>query len=162
LGSGSLVHRRIISPVKTAEFFSDRMSYIILKVSWFHIIVLNVHAPTEDKADDVKNSFYKELERVFDKFPKHHMKILLGDFNAKVGREDIFKPTIGNESLHKISKDNRVRVVNFATSKNFIVKSTMFPNCNIHKYILTYLDEKTHKKIDYILAERRHSSIRDV
>jgi hypothetical protein len=39
---------------------------------------------------------------VFDKFLKYHMKILLGDFNAKVGKEDIFKPTIGNESLHKI------------------------------------------------------------
>jgi hypothetical protein len=38
---------------------------------------------------------------VFDKFPKYHMKIL-GDFNAKLGREDIFKPTIGNECLHKV------------------------------------------------------------
>jgi hypothetical protein len=46
------------------------------------------------------------------------MKILLGDFNAKVGREDIFKPTIGNESSHEISNDNGVRVVIFATSKN--------------------------------------------
>jgi hypothetical protein len=46
------------------------------------------------------------------------MKILLGDFNAKVGREDIFKPTIGNESLHKNSNDNGVRIVNFATFKN--------------------------------------------
>jgi hypothetical protein len=45
------------------------------------------------------------------------MYILLGDFNAKVGREDIFKPTNGNESLHEISNDNGVRVVNFATSK---------------------------------------------
>ena len=43
------------------------------------------------------------------------MKILLGDFNAKVGRENIFKPTIGNESLHQESNDNEVRVVNFAT-----------------------------------------------
>jgi hypothetical protein len=43
------------------------------------------------------------------------MKILLGDFNAKVGREDIFKPIIGNESLHEATNDNRVRVVNFAT-----------------------------------------------
>jgi hypothetical protein len=43
------------------------------------------------------------------------MKTLLGDFNAKVGREEIFKPTIGNESLHEISNDNGVRVVNFAT-----------------------------------------------
>jgi hypothetical protein len=47
------------------------------------------------------------------------MKILLGDFNAKVGMEDIFKPTIGNESLHEISNDNGVRVVNFVTSKKF-------------------------------------------
>jgi hypothetical protein len=54
----------------------------------------------------VKDSFYEELERVFDKFPKYHMKILLGAFNAKVGREDIFKPIIGNESLHEISNDN--------------------------------------------------------
>jgi hypothetical protein len=53
------------------------------------------------------------------------MKILLGDFNAKVDREDVFKPTIGNESLHEISSDNGDRVVNFATSKNLNVKSTM-------------------------------------
>jgi hypothetical protein len=46
------------------------------------------------------------------------MKILLGDFNAKVGRENIFKPTIGNERLYENSKDNGVRIVNFATSKN--------------------------------------------
>jgi hypothetical protein len=68
----------------------------------------------------VKNihSFYEELELVFDKFPKYHMKILLGDFNAKVSKEDIFNPTIGNESLHEISNDNGVRLVKFATSKN--------------------------------------------
>jgi hypothetical protein len=37
---------------------------------WCHIIVLNVYAPTEGKIDDVKDSFYEELERVFDKFPE--------------------------------------------------------------------------------------------
>jgi hypothetical protein len=63
------------------------------------------------------------------------MKILIGDFNAKVGREDIFQPTIGNESLHEIINDNGVRVVKFATSKNLTVKSTMFPRRNIHKFI---------------------------
>jgi hypothetical protein len=66
----------------------------------------------------VKDTFYEELECVFDKFPKYHTKTLLGDFNAKVGKEDIFKPTTGNENLHKISNDNGVRLVNFATYKN--------------------------------------------
>jgi hypothetical protein len=44
----------------------------------------------QDKTDDVKGSFYEELERVFDTFLTYHTKILLRDFNAKVGREDIF------------------------------------------------------------------------
>jgi hypothetical protein len=74
-----------------------------------------VYAPTEDNDDDIKDIFYEELEQVFDQFPRYHMEILLGDFNAKVGREDIFKPIIGNKSLHEVSNDNQVRSVNFAT-----------------------------------------------
>jgi hypothetical protein len=46
----------------------------------------------------VKASFYEELDSVFDKFIKSHMKIMLGDINAKIGKKDIFTPTIGNES----------------------------------------------------------------
>jgi hypothetical protein len=126
LGTGFFVHKRIISGDKRVEFVSDRMSYIIIRGRWCHIIVLNVHAPTDDIYDDVKDSFYEELKRVFDKFPKYHMKTQLGDFNGKVGREYIFKPKIGNESLHEISNNNRVRLVIFAASKNLRVKSTMF------------------------------------
>jgi hypothetical protein len=100
------------------------MSYIILRGRWCHIIVLNIHAPTEDETDDVKGSFYEELERVFDKFPKYHMKILL-HFSAKEGREDIFKHTNVNESLHEISNDNGVRLVNFGASKILTVRSTV-------------------------------------
>jgi hypothetical protein len=99
-----------------------------------------VHAPCEDKSDDVKDSFCEETALVFDKFPRYDMKILLGDFNAKVGREDIFKPTIRYDSSHEISNDNGVRVVNFATSKNLFVKSTMFPHRSIHKSTWTFLD----------------------
>ena len=54
-----------------------------------NIIVVNVHAPSEEKCDESKDRFYEELEQVFDHFPKYHMKMLLGDFNAKVGRENI-------------------------------------------------------------------------
>jgi hypothetical protein len=61
------------------------------------------------KKNDVKDRFYVELECVFDKFPRYHMNILLGDFNAKVGMEDIFKQTIGNESLYEISNTNGAR-----------------------------------------------------
>jgi hypothetical protein len=46
------------------------------------------------------------------------MNILAGYFNAELGKEGIFKPTVGNENLHEISNDNGVRAANVSTSKN--------------------------------------------
>jgi hypothetical protein len=73
------VHKRIISAVKRVEFSYHCLSLLAL---------------TEDKIDDVKDSYCEEFECIFDKFPKYQMEILLGDFSAKVGREDISKLTI--------------------------------------------------------------------
>ena len=60
--------------------------------------------------------------------------------NLSVIYNNIFKPTIGNESLHQDSNDNEVRIVNFATSKNLVDKSTMFPHRDIHKHTWTSPD----------------------
>jgi hypothetical protein len=111
------------------------MSYIILRGRWCDIIVLIVDAPTEGKFYDMKDRLYEELDRVFSKLHKHHMKIMLRDFNAKVGREDIFKPKIGTECLHEISNNNGIRAVYFATSKNVTVKKTMFLHHNIQSIL---------------------------
>jgi hypothetical protein len=109
--------------------------------------VLNVHALTEDKSDSTKASFYKELVCVFEQFLKYHMKILIGGFSAKVGREDIFRSTVMNESLHEMSYDDGVIVVNFATSKNLNFRSTMSLCCSINKYAWTYTDGKMHIRL---------------
>jgi len=108
-------HHRIVTAVKRTECVSNRILSIVLRDRWCSIIVLNVHEPSEEKSDYSKGSFYKELEQVFDHFPTYHMKALFGDFNAKLGREDIFKATKGNGSLHQDSNDNGVRIVNFVT-----------------------------------------------
>jgi hypothetical protein len=91
-----------------------------------------------------------------------YKNILLGDFSANVGSEDIFKPTIENESLPEISNDKGDRVINFATCKNLITKSAMFQHRNIHKFTWTSPDGKMHNQIDHILIGRRqHSNILD-
>jgi hypothetical protein len=74
------VHKRIILAVKKVEFVNDIMPYIILRGCWYHIIVLNIHTPTDDNSDE-------ELD------PETPYE----DF-----KEDIFKPTVGNTNLHKI------------------------------------------------------------
>jgi hypothetical protein len=87
LVTGYFVHKRIISAVKRVEFVNDRMSYIILRGRGFHIIVLNVHAPTEDKTDDVEDSFYEELELIFDKFPYENF---VGKFKCQSRQREYF------------------------------------------------------------------------
>jgi len=83
------------------------------------------------------------------------MKIPLGDFNEKVGRKNIFKPTIENESLHQDSNDNGVRIVNLATSKNLVVRES----CSRTE---TSPDGKTNNQIDHVLIDWRWYSSRDV
>jgi hypothetical protein len=137
--------------------------HIMLRGHWCHIIALSVHAATEDEIHFVKDSFCEEWNVCSINFLNVLLNILLGDFSAKVGRKDIFKPTIGNESLHKIGINNGVKLVHFASSNNLRVKSTMFPHRKIHKYTWTSPDGKTHNPVDHILVDwRRHRTILDV
>jgi hypothetical protein len=117
LGTGFFAQHRIVSAVERVEFVSHRLSYIVLKGLWCNITVVIVHAPSQEKNDYSKDSFYDELEQIFHKFPGYNTKILFGDFNAKVGKEYILKPTIGNESLRQDGNDNGVRKVNLAYQK---------------------------------------------
>jgi hypothetical protein len=60
---------------------------MVLRGRWFNIITLNVHAPTEEKSDDSKDSFYEELEQVFDRFLSNSVR----RFYCKIGEEEFFQ-----------------------------------------------------------------------
>jgi hypothetical protein len=79
--------------------------------------------------------------------------------DAKLGKENSFKPTIVNESLHQVNYDNGVRIVQFAIQKTPVFKNTMFPHRNIQKYTCISTDGKTCNQIGRILIHRRwHTS----
>jgi hypothetical protein len=101
----------------------------------------------------MKRTASEELQCIFNKVQKYHVKILLGDFSTKVRREDIFKPTIQNDSLHKISNANRVIVVTFPCPK-----ICQEPQCSLTitfiKLLQTFPDGNIHNLINYILKAR--------
>ena len=85
-GTGFHIKNTILSAVENIEFVNERLSYVTIRTRWCNTVLINVHAPT-DEANNDKVTFYDELERLFDRLPKYNTKIVLGDFNAKVGRE---------------------------------------------------------------------------
>ena len=64
-GTGFLVGRRFLSAMREVQFVSDRISYIILKGKLHDFVIVNIHGPTEDKNNKMKDEFYEELECVY-------------------------------------------------------------------------------------------------
>ncbi|XP_060518457.1 uncharacterized protein LOC132697179 [Cylas formicarius] len=130
---------------------------------WYNYTLISTHAPTEDKDEEVKDEYYEQLEQTISAVPKQDMLIILGDLNAKVGREEAFRPHIGRHSLHELSNDNGQRLINLAAANNLRIASTMFPHKNIHKETWISNDRKTRNQIDHVIANARHvRSIIDV
>ena len=92
----------------------ERICYLQLKAKWFSCTLINVHAPTNEKTDEIKEVFYNLLDQNMNQIANSDIKIILGDFNAKVGKENIYKPTTGNESLHNKTNRNVIKMIQFS------------------------------------------------
>jgi exonuclease III len=75
------------------------------------LILINCYSPTKDKNKEIKNEFYDSLDMLYDSLPADKPKIVIGDFNAKIGKETIYKSTIGSESLHEEFNDNGYKLI---------------------------------------------------
>lgn len=161
-GTGFAVSKRLRGSVIGFKAVDERMCVLRIKGVIFNISLICAHAPTEDKEEEMKEQFYDKLSVIYDECPKADIKIVLGDFNAKIGREACFYQTIGKHSLHETSNDNGIRIIDFAASLNLVVKSTWFEHKNIHKATWISPDGNTRNQIDHILIDGRHfSSILD-
>lgn len=157
-GCGFVVSRRLKHLVSRFTPVDERLATIRIKAKFFNISLICAHAPTEDKDEQTKDIFYERLERAYDRCPDHDIKIVLGDFNAKLGKENIFGPTVGKFSLHEETSDNGMRLTDFAAAKNMVVSSTKFRHLDIHKATWLSPDQKTRNQIDHVVIDGRHSS----
>jgi len=86
------------------------------------------------------------------------INIIFGDFNAKVGKENIYKPTTGNESVRNETNNNGIKIIQFAISNGLNVRSTTFPHKDTHKGTWYSADGRTANQIDHVLISNRFSS----
>ena len=91
---GVAVSQRLQHLVSNFTPYIETLAAIRFKAKYFNISIICAHTPTEDKDDAVKENFYEILEMLYERCPQHNVKIVLGDFNAKVGKEGIFDSTV--------------------------------------------------------------------
>ena len=116
--------------------------------------LINIYAPTKDKEDEIKEQFYEELQRTQDREPKHDVKIIIGDMNAKLGKEKVFSQVIGRNTLHSISNVNGEMVANYAISNGMYLASTNFQHKKIHTGTWTSPDHQTINQIDHVMVNK--------
>ena len=156
--TGFMVFGKARDAVTGFDPVDERLCTLRIRGKFFNYTLINVYAPTEEKDNDEKELFYDKLLEVYDGAPKRDIKIVLGDFNAKIGREVYYRPTIGKYSLHETSNDNGTRLIDFAASRNMVLSSTYFEHKNIHKATWVSPDGRTKKQIDHVLIDGRHCS----
>jgi exonuclease III len=157
-GVGFIVDKRWSDKVIDWTPINDRLCVLRVRTKFFNLSVINCYAPHNEHADNEKEAFYDCLERAYKKCPRHDIKIVIGDLNARVGREEAFVPIIGRHSLHRESNDNGLRLINFATAHNMRVSSTFFNHKNIHKATWTHGGSGTKAQLDHVLVDARHAS----
>jgi hypothetical protein len=84
--------------------------------------------------------------------------LVLGDVNAKIGRQTVHQPTIGKHSLHESTNENGLRLVDFVASRQMAIKSTYFIHKRIHLQTWHSPDGHTFNLIDHCLIDGRHFS----
>lgn len=104
------------------DYLAIRECYVGLRGKFVNLRLLSVHTQSEDQTHEEKEAYFHELERSYNS-PKHGMKIFLGDFNVKIGMDEVLHQTIDQFITYK-SSDNRVKVIDFAAQKMMRVLST--------------------------------------
>ena len=85
---------------------NDRLAYLRIKAKPLNISILNVYAPTETSEKEEKEKFYERLEDEMEWMPREDMWLIMGDFNAQIGKEPTIQRVTGQYTLHKKTNDN--------------------------------------------------------
>ena len=126
--------------------------------------IIQVYAPVEDAEEETKNAFYEQLQDVLNDIPRSDLKILMGDFNAQLGKQRSgFEDVIGPYGSARATNDNGERFISFCSENGFCIGNTLFKHKNIHKKTWRSPNGSVFNEIDYIcISKRWRSALQDV
>ena len=158
-GVGFAIKTSLISQVEQPIGISDRIMMLRVPLSsGRYLSIISVYAPTLQASEEVLDSFYESLRQTIRSVPKEEKLILLGDFNARVGRESETWNALGPYGIGKMNS-NGLRLLELCSMHNLAIANTFFRLKVKHKVSWIHPRSKQGHLIDYIIT--RKSDISD-
>ena len=132
-GVGIAVERGMAGAVIKFVPVNDRIILLRFRFRHADLTVIEAYAPTEEAEDSVKEKFYYALQATLDTVARHDFKILMGNFNAKMGKEsDVWGNTLGKFGAGDCN-DNGERLLEMCCNNNLYITNTQFRQKPAHR-----------------------------
>ena len=152
-GVGFLVNKKIVSNVASYKGYNERVAKLTVSINKkYNVNIIQVYAPTSSHEDEEIEEFYESIELALKDCHKKDFLIIMGDFNAKVGRkEDGDNETVGMYGMGN-RNDRGERLIQFARSRNLVITNTFFKKPSKRKWTWISPNRETRNELDYILT----------
>ncbi|KAK3090899.1 hypothetical protein FSP39_015581 [Pinctada imbricata] len=158
-GVGIILSNKAKKSLMEWKPIDERLMYARFFTTSLKISIVVVYSPTNESAEEVKEAFLEQLQSVINNIPKHDVLLIIGDFNAKVGRNNE-----GHESAmgkHGIGErnDNGERLLDMFEISNLVITGTIFPHKQRHKISWISPDGKTENQVDHVIVSKQHRTL---
>lgn len=150
-GVAIIIKKGMEKAIMEWEPINSRLMKIRLKGKQINTTIIQVYAPTNDSDEDQKDEFYEQLHSVLENTPRHDMRIVMGDLNAKVGFSNKeYHRAMGREGCG-VMNENGERLAEFCTMHDLVIGGTMFQHKNIHKLTWHSPNGRDRNQIDHLM-----------
>lgn len=157
-GVAIIIRKELKKSVLHVMQYTERIILLKLKSYTHDINIIQIYAPTAEKDDEEIESFYQSLEEVLRTTKDRDVKIILGDFNAKIGEGEV-TDIIGKYGLGQRNQRGE-RLIEFCQERNMVITNTMFRLPKRRLYTWTAPgNTKEHlirNQIDFMLVNKRY------
>ena len=122
----------------------------------FNITVIQVYALTSNAEEAKVERFYEDLQDLLELTPKRDVLFIIGDWNAKVGSQEI--PEVTGKFGLVIWNEAGQKLIEFCQENALVIANTLFQQHKRSLYTWTSPDGQHQKQTDYILCIQRWRS----
>ena len=122
----------------------------------FNITVIQVYAPTSNAEEAEVEWCYEDLQDHLELTPKKDVLFIIGDWNAKVGSQEI--PGVTGKFGLGIQNEAGQRLIEFCQEDAVVLENTVFQQHKTRFYTWTSPDGQHQNQTDYILCSQRWKS----